>query len=67
MKRKLVSAAEAVALIRPGDTITTSGFVGNGVPEHLLAALEARFLDEGTPDGLGLFLRPGRATARTGD
>ena len=64
MKRKLVSAAEAVALIRPGDTITTSGFVGNGVPEHLLAALEARFLDEGKPTGLSLIFAAGQGDGK---
>ena len=60
MKRKVISAAEAVALIRPGDTITTSGFVGNGVPEDLLAALEARFLDTGAPNGLTLLFAAGQ-------
>ncbi|MCC6001261.1 MAG: acyl CoA:acetate/3-ketoacid CoA transferase [Pararhodobacter sp.] len=60
MKRKLVSAAEAVALIRPGDTITTSGFVGNGVPEHLLAAIEACFLEQGSPSALTLVFAAGQ-------
>ncbi len=64
MKRKLVSAVEAVALIRPGDTITTSGFVGNGVPEHLLAALEARFLEEGAPTGLSLIFAAGQGDGK---
>ncbi len=64
MKRKLVSAAEAVALIRQGDTITTSGFVGNGVPEHLLAALEARFLEEGAPTGLSLIFAAGQGDGK---
>ncbi|MCC5987561.1 MAG: acyl CoA:acetate/3-ketoacid CoA transferase [Pararhodobacter sp.] len=64
MKRKLVSAAEAVALIRPGDTITTSGFVGNGVPEHLLAALESRYLEEGAPSGLSLIFAAGQGDGK---
>ena len=64
MKRKLVSAEEAVALIRPGDTITTSGFVGNGVPEHLLAALEARFLETGGPGDLRLVFAAGQGDGK---
>ncbi len=64
MKRKLVSGAEAVALIRPGDTITTSGFVGNGVPEYLLQSLEARFLEEGAPAGLGLIFAAGQGDGK---
>ena len=65
MKRKSVTAAEAVALIRPGDTITTSGFVGNGVPEHLLAALEARYLAEGTPRDLTVLFAAGQGDGKT--
>jgi propionate CoA-transferase len=64
MKRKLVSAEEAVALIRPGDTITTSGFVGNGVPEHLLAALEASFVETGAPAGLSLIFAAGQGDGK---
>lgn len=64
MKCKLVSAAEAVALIRPGNTITTSGFVGNGVPEHLLAALETRFLESGAPGGLSVIFAAGQGDGK---
>jgi propionate CoA-transferase len=39
-----VSAAEAVRLIRDGDTVAIDGFAGIGVPEGLLVALEERFL-----------------------
>jgi propionate CoA-transferase len=41
---KVVSAREAVSLIRPGDTLATSGFVGTGFAEHLAIALEERYL-----------------------
>ena len=49
MKRKVITAAAAAELISDGDTVTTSGFVGIGVPEELLIALEARFVETGQP------------------
>ena len=65
MSSKLVSAADAVALIRSGDTVTTSGFVGIGVPEALLAALETRFLECGAPHGLSLVFAAGQGDGKT--
>ncbi len=65
MLRKLLSAEEAVALIRPGDTITTSGFVGIGVPDELLAALEARYLETGAPRDLSLVFAAGQGDGKT--
>ncbi len=52
---KIVSAADAVRLIRAGDTIATTGFVGIGFPENIAIALEQRFLDtrEQDPNGHG--------------
>src|SRR4051812_5571961 len=46
MKNKIVSAADAVAIIRKGDTVACGGFVGSGTPEELIAALEKRFLEK---------------------
>jgi propionate CoA-transferase len=48
---KIVSAEEAVRLIRDGDTIATGGFVGIGFPEGVAVALEALYLaqDPGPP------------------
>lgn len=54
MKQKIVTAAEAIAIVRDGDTVACSGFVGSGTPEELLAALERRFLETGAPRGLTL-------------
>ena len=41
---KVVAAQQAVALIRDGDTLATTGFVGIGFAENIAVALEARFL-----------------------
>jgi propionate CoA-transferase len=65
MPRKHLTAAEAMALVCSGDTVTTSGFVGIGVPEALLAALEARFLDTGEPRDLTLFFAAGQGDGKT--
>jgi len=41
---KVVSARQAVALVRDGDTLATTGFVGIGFAENIAVALEERFL-----------------------
>ena len=52
MKRgKIVSADEAVRVIRNGDTIALDGVVGGGVPDELIIALEKRFLEGESPGG----------------
>ena len=45
-KKPIISAAEAAALVKDGDIITTSGFVASAMPEALNRALEARFLEK---------------------
>ena len=54
-KGKVVTAREAVHLIRDGDTVATTGFVGIGFPEGIAVALEERFLAAAgvNPDGIG--------------
>src|SRR5258708_4931386 len=54
MKNKIVSAAQAAAIIRDGDTIACSGFVGTGTPDELIIALEKRFLESAGPRDLTL-------------
>lgn len=51
---KIVSADEAIAIVQDGDVLATTGYGGNGTPERLLVALEARFRESGTPRGLTL-------------
>ena len=54
IRDKVVSADEAVAIIRSGDMVATSGFVGVGTPDAIFAALEKRFLASAEPRDLGL-------------
>jgi propionate CoA-transferase len=64
MKNKIVSREEAVAIIHDGDTLATSGFVGNGTPDELLAALEARFLATAGPRDLTLLFAAGQGDGK---
>ena len=51
---KVVTADEAVRLIRDGDTVAIDCFGGECFPEELTIALEQRFLATGAPRDLGL-------------
>ncbi|KXB32035.1 CoA-transferase [Dechloromonas denitrificans] len=51
---KIVSAKEAVRLIKDGDTVATGGFVGIGFAENIAIALEERFLEAAASDVHGL-------------
>ncbi|MDO5528062.1 MAG: malonate decarboxylase subunit alpha, partial [Paracoccus sp. (in: a-proteobacteria)] len=64
MQSKRVSAREAAELVHSGDTITTSGFVGAGVPDGLLAALGARFAEDGHPRDLTLIFAAGQGDGK---
>ncbi|QKS30528.1 MAG: malonate decarboxylase subunit alpha [Candidatus Accumulibacter similis] len=60
MRSKIVTADEAIALIRDGDTLASTGFVQTGFAEALLSALERRFLASGSPKNLTLFAAAGQ-------
>src|SRR5258708_3455279 len=64
MRNKVTSAAEAVAIVQSGDAICTSGFVGIGVPDALLVALERRFVDTGEPRDLTLPFAAGQGDGK---
>ena len=57
--KKVVEAADAVAVIHDGDTVASAGYGGNGTPEQLFVALEQRFLETGTPRDLTLVFADG--------
>ncbi len=65
MRSKIVTADEAIALIRDGDTVASTGFVQTGFAEALLSALERRFLATGGPSNLTLFAAAGQGDGKT--
>ena len=67
LKNKIVSADEAIAIIRDGDTVCVSGFVGIGTPDELIVALERRFLKERHPSGLTLVFAAASPTTDAGN
>ena len=65
---KIVSAEEAVRVIRSGDTVVFGGFAGVGAAEEIAAALESYYLETGNPQNLTLMFAvatgPGNDTPR---
>ncbi|MGB9167012.1 MAG: malonate decarboxylase subunit alpha [Rhodomicrobium sp.] len=64
MRSKIVTADEAIALIRDGDTLSSTGFVQIGFAEALLSAVERRFVATGTPCNLTLFAGAGQGDGK---
>ena len=62
---KVVSLDEAVALVQPGSTLATSGFVGIGTPDGLLESLARAFQAHGRPGGLTLVFAAGQGDGKT--
>lgn len=59
VNQKIVSASDAVELVRDGDTVAVSGFVCQGCAEAVLAALGKRFDETSEPKNLTLFFGGG--------
>ena len=66
LETKLCSADEAVRLIKDGQTVASSGFIGSAHPEALTAAIERRFVRRRTVQRRWS-MPPGKATAKHGD
>ncbi len=64
MKNKVISSAEAVKLVKSGDTLAVQGFVGFSHPEELSVMLEKRFLEEGAPNNLTLLYAAGQGDGK---
>jgi propionate CoA-transferase len=62
---KVTSVEEAVALVRPRDTIATSGFVGTGTPDALIDGLARAFETSGSPRELTLVFAAGQGDGKS--
>jgi propionate CoA-transferase len=62
---KVTSVEEAVALVQVGDTIATSGFVGNGTPDALIDAVARAFEASGTPRALTVVFAAGQGDGKS--
>ena len=61
---KVVTARQAVDLIRDGDTIATGGFVGIGFAENIAVALEERYLEDCHTRGVSLVYAAGQGDGK---
>lgn len=59
-KGKIVSADEAVRVIRDGDTVATGGFAGTCIPEEIIITIERSFLEQNRPRNLTLVYAAGQ-------
>ena len=64
-RNKVITAGAAARVVLDGDTVATSGFVGVGFAEELAIALEQRFLQTGSPNGLTLVYAAGQGDGQS--
>ncbi len=64
MKKKILSAEQAVQLINDEDHLILGGFIGAVVPEGLSKALEKRFLETGSPKQLSIYFVAGQGDSK---
>jgi propionate CoA-transferase len=62
--KKVIPVDDAVSVLQDGDVLAISGYGGHGMPEQLLVALEKRFVDTATPNGLTLMHATGQGDAK---
>ncbi len=63
-KNKVISAEQAIALVKDGDVICTTGFVQSCIPEALHAALEKRYVETKAPKGCTLIMCAGAGDSK---
>lgn len=61
---KILTAKEAINLIKDQDTIATGGFVSIGIPEELEIELENRYLETASPKNLTLYYAAGQGDGK---
>lgn len=61
---KVCTAADAVKLIKDGDTVSVAGFVGLANPEEVLAEIENQFVETGHPQQLFLAYAAGQGDGK---
>lgn len=64
MKNKVITADQAIALIKDGDVVCTTGFVQSCIPEALHAALEKRYVETKAPKNLTLIMCAGAGDSK---
>ena len=64
MKKEVLTADQAIALIKDGSMVAIDGFVSIGHPEELTTALEKRFVETGTPRNLSLVYAAGQGDSK---
>jgi propionate CoA-transferase len=60
---KVCSVEEAVAVVRPGDSVASAGVIGWIVPDALLGGLAKRFRDTGSPNDCTFYFPCGTGDA----
>ena len=64
MKSKTCTATEAVKLIKDGDTVAVSGFIGLANSEEILGEIEKQFVETGRPRQLFLAYAAGQGDGK---
>ncbi|AEB76827.1 acyl CoA:acetate/3-ketoacid CoA transferase [Clostridium botulinum] len=64
MASKVVSIEKAISMIKDGDTLVVSGFVGSAQPEGLSRGVEESFLNTGHPRELTVFYAAGQGDSK---
>ncbi len=61
---KIVTSEQAASIINDGDTVATNGFIGIGVAEEVLIAIEKRFSETRSPENITLVYAAGQGDAK---